>query len=67
MVEPSGRQMLAVQTSWPTSGRQMAAIVPSWQGIPTQHATLQQPLTDIAEWGRPLFVDSSGLLQVRFI
>lgn len=64
MVEPSGRQMLAVQTSWPTSSRQMAAIVPSWQGIPTQHATIQQPLSELTEWGRPLLVDSSALIQV---
>ncbi|XKL61288.1 hypothetical protein PGB90_008345 [Kerria lacca] len=63
MVEPSGRQMLAVQTSWPTSSRQMAAIVPSWQGIPTQHATIQQPLSELTEWGRPLLVDSSALIQ----
>lgn len=64
MVEPSGRQMLAVQTTWPTSSRQMAAIVPSWQSIPTQHATIQQPLSELTEWGRPLLVDSSALIQV---
>ncbi|XP_065206382.1 homeodomain-interacting protein kinase 2 isoform X3 [Planococcus citri] len=63
MVEPSGRQMLAVQTSWPTSSRQMTAIVPSWQGIPTQHATIQQPLSELTDWGRPLLVDSSALIQ----
>ena len=63
MVEPSGRQMLAVQTSWPTSSRQMAAIVPSWQGIPAQHATIQQPLSELTEWGRPLLMDSSALIQ----
>ncbi len=67
MVEPSGRQMLAVQTSWPTSSRQMAAIVPSWQSIPTQHATIQQPLPDLTDWGRPLLVDSSALIQVSSI
>lgn len=67
MVEPNGRQMLAVQTSWPTSSRQMAAIVPSWQGIPTQHATIQQPLSDLTDWGRPLLVDSSALIQVRIL
>lgn len=63
MVEPSGRQMLAVQTSWPTSSRQMTTIVPSWQSIPAQHATIQQPLSDLTEWGRPLLVDSSALIQ----
>lgn len=67
MVEPSGRQMLAVQTSWPTSSRQMAAIVPSWQSIPTQHATIQQPLSDLTDWGRPLLVDSSALIQVGIV
>lgn len=54
----------AVQTSWPTN-RQMA-IVPSWQQIPPQHAAaaIQQPLlSDAAEWGRPLLVDSSAILQ----
>ncbi|GJQ65433.1 hipk [Trypoxylus dichotomus] len=64
VVEPSGRQMLltnAVQTSWPAN-RQMA-IVPSWQQIPTQHAAIQQPLLSEAEWGRPLLVDSSAILQ----
>ncbi|XP_054261032.1 homeodomain-interacting protein kinase 2 isoform X2 [Macrosteles quadrilineatus] len=53
MVE-SGRQMLPVQTSWPTN-RQMT-IVPSWP----QHTTIQQLDTD---WGRPLLVDSSQLIQ----
>ncbi|XP_018328725.1 homeodomain-interacting protein kinase 2 isoform X2 [Agrilus planipennis] len=66
VMEPSGRQMLltnAVQTSWPTN-RQMA-IVPSWQQIPPQHAaTIQQPLlSDAPEWGRPLIVDSTAILQ----
>ncbi|KAF5284534.1 hypothetical protein FQA39_LY17007 [Lamprigera yunnana] len=65
VVEPSGRQMLltnAVQTSWPAN-RQMA-IVPSWQQIPPQHASIQQPiLSDAADWGRPLLVDSSAILQ----
>lgn len=65
VVEPSGRQMLltnAVQTSWPTN-RQMA-IVPSWQQIPTQHAAIQQPLlSEATDWGRPLLVDSSAILQ----
>ncbi|CAH1370964.1 hypothetical protein MTP99_012457 [Tenebrio molitor] len=64
VVEPTGRQMLltnAVQTSWPTNRQQMA-IVPSWQQIP-QHAAIQQPLLSEAEWGRPLLVDSSAILQ----
>ncbi|KAF5294896.1 hypothetical protein FQR65_LT10694 [Abscondita terminalis] len=65
VVEPSGRQMLltnAVQTSWPAN-RQMA-IVPSWQQIPPQHASIQQPIiSDTADWGRPLLVDSSAILQ----
>lgn len=65
MVEPNGRQMLltnAVQTSWPTN-RQMA-IVPSWQQLPPQHAAIQQPLlSDAGDWGRPLIVDSSAILQ----
>lgn len=42
------------------------AIVPSWQQIPPQHAAaaIQQPLlSDAAEWGRPLLVDSSAILQ----
>ncbi|KAL0107704.1 hypothetical protein PUN28_014779 [Cardiocondyla obscurior] len=64
MVE-TGRQMLltnAVQTSWPGGSRQMAAIVPSWQQIPPQH--IQQPLlSDTGDWGRPLIVDSSAILQ----
>ncbi|XP_023719375.1 homeodomain-interacting protein kinase 2 isoform X5 [Cryptotermes secundus] len=64
MVEQSGRQMLltnAVQTSWPGS-RQM--VVPSWQQIPPQHAAIQQPLlSDAGDWGRPLIVDSSTILQ----
>lgn len=38
------------------------AIVPSWQQIP-QHAAIQQPLLSEAEWGRPLLVDSSAILQ----
>ncbi|XP_074111336.1 homeodomain interacting protein kinase isoform X2 [Cotesia typhae] len=66
MVE-TGRQMLltnAVQTSWPTGSRQMTAIVPSWQQLPPQHATIQQPiLSDTSDWGRPLIVDSSSILQ----
>ncbi|XP_057332413.1 homeodomain-interacting protein kinase 2 isoform X3 [Microplitis mediator] len=66
MVE-TGRQMLltnAVQTSWPTGSRQMTAIVPSWQQLPPQHATIQQPiLSDTSDWGRPLIVDSSAILQ----
>uniref|UniRef100_A0A1Y1N470 non-specific serine/threonine protein kinase n=1 Tax=Photinus pyralis TaxID=7054 RepID=A0A1Y1N470_PHOPY len=65
VVEPNGRQMLltnAVQTSWPAN-RQMA-IVPSWQQLPPQHASIQQPiLSDAADWGRPLLVDSSAILQ----
>ncbi|XP_024871625.1 homeodomain-interacting protein kinase 2 isoform X8 [Temnothorax curvispinosus] len=64
MVE-TGRQMLltnAVQTSWPAGSRQMAAIVPSWQQLPPQH--IQQPLlSDTGDWGRPLIVDSSAILQ----
>jgi homeodomain interacting protein kinase len=52
----------AVQTSWPGS-RQM--VVPSWQQIPPQHAAIQQPLlSDAGDWGRPLIVDSSTILQV---
>lgn len=40
------------------------AIVPSWQQIPTQHAAIQQPLlSEAADWGRPLLVDSSAILQ----
>lgn len=39
------------------------AIVPSWQQIPPQHAAIQQPLLSEAEWGRPLLVDSSAILQ----
>lgn len=40
------------------------AIVPSWQQISTQHAAIQQPiLSDTADWGRPLLVDSSAILQ----
>ncbi|XP_018563810.1 homeodomain-interacting protein kinase 2 isoform X3 [Anoplophora glabripennis] len=74
VVEPTGRQMLltnfenyhnlqnAVQTSWPTNRQQMA-IVPSWQQLPPQHAAIQQPLLSEAEWGRPLLVDSSAILQ----
>ncbi|KAJ8984613.1 hypothetical protein NQ317_006075 [Molorchus minor] len=65
VVEPAGRQMLltnAVQTSWPTNRQQMA-IVPSWQQLPPQHAAIQQPLLSEAEWGRPLIVDSSAILQ----
>ncbi|KAI4495963.1 hypothetical protein M0802_008178 [Mischocyttarus mexicanus] len=66
MVE-TGRQMLltnAVQTSWPAGSRQMAAIVPSWQQLPPQHAAIQQPLlSDAGDWGRPLIVDSSAILQ----
>ncbi|XP_063983186.1 homeodomain-interacting protein kinase 2 isoform X3 [Diachasmimorpha longicaudata] len=66
MVE-TGRQMLltnAVQTSWPGGSRQMAAIVPSWQQLPPQHAAIQQPLlSDAGDWGRPLIVDSSAIIQ----
>ncbi|KAF7994708.1 hypothetical protein HCN44_004180 [Aphidius gifuensis] len=66
MVE-SGRQMLltnAVQTSWPGGSRQMATIVPSWQQLPPQHASIQQPLlSDAGDWGRPLIVDSSTIIQ----
>ncbi|XP_060817640.1 homeodomain-interacting protein kinase 2 isoform X12 [Bombus pascuorum] len=66
MVE-TGRQMLltnAVQTSWPGGSRQMAAIVPSWQQLPPQHAAIQQPLlSDAGDWGRPLIVDGSAILQ----
>ncbi|KAJ8949716.1 hypothetical protein NQ318_013585 [Aromia moschata] len=65
VVEPTGRQMLltnAVQTSWPTNRQQMA-IVPSWQQLPPQHAAIQQPLLSEAEWGRPLLVESSAILQ----
>ncbi|XP_076252678.1 homeodomain interacting protein kinase isoform X11 [Rhynchophorus ferrugineus] len=65
VVEPTGRQMLltnAVQTSWPTNRQQMA-IVPSWQQLPPQHAAIQQPLISEADWGRPLLVDSSAILQ----
>lgn len=51
----------AVQTSWP-GNRQM--VVPSWQQIPPQHAAIQQPLlSDAGDWGRPLIVDSSTILQ----
>lgn len=40
------------------------AIVPSWQQIPAQHAAIQQPLlSEAADWGRPLLVDSSAILQ----
>ncbi|XP_011707653.1 PREDICTED: homeodomain-interacting protein kinase 2 isoform X3 [Wasmannia auropunctata] len=61
MVE-TGRQML-LTTSWPGGSRQMAAIVPSaWQQLPPQH--IQQPLlSDTGDWGRPLIVDSSAILQ----
>lgn len=56
----------AVQTSWPGGSRQMAAIVPSWQQLPPQHAAIQQPLlSDAGDWGRPLIVDSSAILQVK--
>jgi hypothetical protein len=55
MVE-SGRQMLPVQTTWPTN-RQMTIVPQSWP----QHTTIQQLDTD---WGRPLLVDSSQLIQV---
>lgn len=38
------------------------AIVPSWQQLPPQ--TIQQPLlSDAGDWGRPLIVDSSAILQ----
>ena len=54
-----------MQTSWPGGSRQMAAIVPSWQQLPPQHAAIQQPLlSDAGDWGRPLIVDSSAILQV---
>lgn len=57
-----------MQTSWPGGSRQMAAIVPSWQQLPPQHATIQQPLlSDAGDWGRPLIVDSSAILQVRLL
>ena len=57
----------AVQTSWPGGSRQMAAIVPSWQQLPPQHAAIQQPLlSDAGDWGHPLLVDSSAILQVTF-
>jgi hypothetical protein len=40
-------------------------VVPSWQQIPPQHAAIQQPLlSDAGDWGRPLIVDSSTILQV---
>lgn len=46
----------------------MAAIVPSWQQLPPQHAAIQQPLlSDAGDWGRPLIVDSSAILQVNVI
>lgn len=46
----------------------MAAIVPSWQQLPPQHAAIQQPLlSDAGDWGRPLIVDSSAILQVNLI
>ncbi|XP_067209863.1 homeodomain-interacting protein kinase 2 isoform X4 [Linepithema humile] len=62
MVE-TGRQML-LTTSWPGGSRQMTAIVPSWQQLPPQHAAIQQPLlSDAGDWGRPLIVDSSAILQ----
>lgn len=39
-------------------------VVPSWQQLPGQHAAIQQPLlSDAGDWGRPLLVDSSSLLQ----
>jgi len=39
-------------------------VVPSWQQIPPQHAAIQQPLlSDAGDWGRPLIVDSSTILQ----
>jgi len=57
-----------VQTSWPGGSRQMAAIVPSWQQLPPQHAAIQQPLlSDAGDWGRPLIVDSSAILQVVLV
>jgi len=44
----------------------MAAIVPSWQQLPPQH--IQQPLlSDTGDWGRPLIVDSSAILQVALV
>lgn len=46
----------------------MAAIVPSWQQLPPQHAAIQQPLlSDAGDWGRPLIVDSSAILQVGLV
>jgi hypothetical protein len=43
-------------------------VVPSWQQIPPQHAAIQQPLlSDAGDWGRPLIVDSSTILQVFLI
>lgn len=57
-----------MQTSWPGGSRQMAAIVPSWQQLPPQHAAIQQPLlSDAGDWGRPLIVDSSAILQVVLV
>lgn len=44
------------------------AIVPSWQQLPPQHAAIQQPLlSDAGDWGRPLIVDSSAILQVVLV
>lgn len=42
-------------------------VPPSWQQLPPQHA-LQQPLLPdpSGDWGRPLIVDSSTILQVIF-
>ncbi|CAG7722168.1 unnamed protein product [Allacma fusca] len=72
MVDQSSRQML-VTTSW-SGGRQVALVPSSWQAAAAaaaQHThahshphTLQQPLlSDSGEWGRPLLVDSSALIQ----
>ncbi|KAJ8678154.1 hypothetical protein QAD02_013941 [Eretmocerus hayati] len=67
MVE-SGRQMLltnAVQTTWPENGRQMTTIVPSWQPLPPHNPRTQQSLLgEPSDWGRPLIVDGSAILQV---
>ncbi|XP_023026627.2 homeodomain-interacting protein kinase 2 [Leptinotarsa decemlineata] len=55
---PTGRQMLpinVVQTSWPTSQQ-----IPV---VPPQHAVIQQPLLPEVQYGRPLLVNSSAVLQ----
>lgn len=57
-------QQQYVPVSMVPANRQMA-IVPSWQQLPPQHAAaIQQPLlSDAGDWGRPLIVDSSAILQ----